>query len=138
MPGAGAGSEKVSPTIAIVEDEDDLRSAVEEYLTGHGYRVLGAANAEAFRAIAAERPIDAVVLDIAMPQGDGLALARWIGRHSGAGIIFATASGKPIDRIVGLEAGADDYIVKPYGLRELLARLKGLLRRMPAGEAIQP
>jgi DNA-binding response OmpR family regulator len=115
-----------------VDDEDDLRSAVAEHLGDEGYHVAGVANAQAFRDLAAVTRIDAVILDIAMPGEDGMSLARWIRSNSNMGIIFATASGRPIDRIVGFETGADDYIVKPYALRELSARLKGLLRRMPA------
>ena len=123
-------------SIVIVDDEDDLRSAVAEHLGDEGYHVAGVANAQAFRELAAVTRIDAVILDIAMPGEDGMSLARWIRSNSNMGIIFATASGRPIDKIVGFETGADDYIVKPYALRELSARLKGLLRRMPpAGPA---
>jgi DNA-binding response OmpR family regulator len=126
----GAGTDEVS--IVIVDDEDDLRGAVAEHLGDEGYRVSGVASAAAFRELAAVTRIDAVILDLAMPGEDGLSLARWIRSNSRMGIIFATAAGRPIDRIVGFETGADDYLVKPYALRELSARLKGLLRRLPA------
>lgn len=119
-------------TIAIADDEEHLAEAVAEYLAGHGYDVLTAPNAAAFRALVAERPIDVAILDIAMPGEDGLSLARWLRRQGRAGIIFASASGSPMDRIVGLEIGGDDYLSKPYDLRELLARVRSLIRRLDA------
>jgi DNA-binding response OmpR family regulator len=118
--------------VAVVDDEEDLREAVADYLSGHGFRVLTAADAAALRSLAATESIDAVILDIAMPGEDGLSLARWLRRNTRAGIIFASASGSAMDRIVGLEIGGDDYLAKPYDLRELLARLRSLIRRLPA------
>jgi DNA-binding response OmpR family regulator len=127
------------PTVAIVEDEEALREAVVEYLNMQGLRTLPAANAQAFRTLIETEKIDAVVLDIAMPGEDGLSLARWLRERHTIGIIFATAAGRQIDRIVGLEIGADDYLVKPYDLRELLARIRSILRRVkPAAPAKGP
>ncbi len=124
------------PTIAIVEDEEHLRDAVVEYLEERGLRVLAAENAMAFRQLARTEPFQIVILDIAMPGEDGLSLARWVRQWPNRpGIIFATSSGSPVDRIVGLEIGADDYVVKPYDLRELLARIRSLLRRLPDNTA---
>lgn len=117
--------------IVIVEDEPDLRDAVAEYLGANGYDVATAANATEMRALAAEGPFHLAILDIAMPGEDGLSLGRWIRSTMSAGIIFASAAGTAIDRIVGLEIGADDYVVKPYELRELLARVRSVLRRVP-------
>ncbi|WP_210530449.1 response regulator transcription factor [Rubellimicrobium arenae] len=117
-------------TIAIADDETDLLEAVAEYFEGHGFDVLTATDAVGFRAIVQERGIHLAILDIAMPGEDGLSLARWLRRSSRAGIIFASASGSPMDRIVGLEIGADDYVSKPYDMRELLARVRSLLRRL--------
>jgi two-component system phosphate regulon response regulator OmpR len=126
----------MSHTIAVVEDEDALREAVAEYLDGRGMRVLSAASAGELRALAATEPIDVAVIDIAMPGESGLSLARWLKeRGSKPGIIFATAAGRPRDRIAGIELGADDYIVKPYELRELYARINSVLRRLPAEPA---
>lgn len=122
----------MQPVVAVVEDEEHLREAVAEYLERHGFRVLAAADAAAFRRIARDTPFQVAVLDITMPGEDGLSLARWLRQWpERPGIVLATASGTPIDRIVGLEIGADDYLVKPYELRELLARLRSLLRRLP-------
>ncbi len=121
--------------LAIVDDEPHLREAVADFLRGYGFEVIEAADAAAFRALVAEAPVDVALLDIAMPGEDGLSLARWLRRRSRTGIIFATAAGLPIDRIVGLEIGADDYVVKPYDLRELLARIRSLLRRLAAEPA---
>jgi two-component system phosphate regulon response regulator OmpR len=122
--------------IAVVDDEPDLRDAVAEYLTSHGYRVSSLADGRALRALAGAERLDLVVLDINMPGEDGLSLARWLRSQSRAGIIFATAASQPIDRIVGLEVGGDDYLVKPFELRELLARVRSVLRRV--GNAAQP
>lgn len=121
--------------IAVVDDEDDLREAVVEYLSLNGYLVAGHARAADFRLAHEAEPVDLVILDIAMPGEDGLSLARWLRARGHSGIIFATASATSIDRIVGLEMGADDYVVKPYELRELLARVRSVLRRMPADAA---
>jgi DNA-binding response OmpR family regulator len=129
----------MQPTIVIVEDEEHLREAVAEYLEERGLRVLTAANAAALRDLARTELFQVVILDITMPGEDGLSLARWLRQWpSRPGIIFATASGSPVDRIVGLEIGADDYVVKPFDLRELLARIRSLLRRLPDGSAAAP
>lgn len=119
-------------TIAIADDEEHLLEAVAEYLAGHGFDVLTAGDAAAFRALVAERRVDVAILDIAMPGEDGLSLARWLRRQGRTGIIFASASGSAMDRIVGLEIGGDDYLSKPYDLRELLARVRSLIRRLDA------
>ena len=117
--------------IAIVEDEPDLRDAVAEYLEASGYEMLTAGNAAEMRELVAREHIHLAILDIAMPGEDGLALGRWLRSQMPLGIIYATASGTALDRIVGLELGADDYLVKPYELRELLARVRSVLRRVP-------
>jgi DNA-binding response OmpR family regulator len=123
--------------IAVVDDEDDLRDGVVEYLAMNGYAVAGYSRAAAFREAQESDPVDLAILDIAMPGEDGISLARWLRTRGKTGIIFATAAGTSIDRIVGLELGADDYLVKPYELREMLARVRSVLRRLPA-EAVQP
>ncbi|WP_245293166.1 response regulator [Mongoliimonas terrestris] len=116
-------------TIGIADDEDDLRETVAEYLTRRGFRVVQAADAAGFRELCAQEHLDLAILDIRMPHEDGLSLARWLRERSAIGIIFATAADEPIDRVVGLEIGADDYLTKPYEMRELLARVRCILRR---------
>jgi len=116
-------------TILIVDDEPDLREVLEEYFVGQGYRVLTAANAIAARAVAAGQPVDVALLDITMPGEDGLSLARHLReRYGNLAIIMLTSAGTVVDRIVGLEIGADDYVAKPFDPRELLARVKSVLR----------
>jgi DNA-binding response OmpR family regulator len=122
----------MAETIAIAEDEADLREAVAEFLQAKGYRVLATGNANEFRRQTQFESIDLALLDINMPGEDGLSLARWIRSRNAGGIIFATAAVAPVDRIVGLEVGADDYVTKPYDLRELLARIRSILRRNKA------
>ena len=120
-------------TIAVVDDEEHLREAVAEYLEGAGFRTVAAGTGAQFREIVAREPVDLVILDIAMPGEDGLSVARWLrGRGPRPGIILATSASEAIDKIVGLEIGADDYVVKPYDLREMLARVRSVLRRLPA------
>ncbi len=124
--------------IAIVEDEPDLRDAVAEYLGANGYDVTTADSAAEMRRLLETETFHLAILDIAMPGEDGLSLGRWLRTQIPIGLIYATAAGSPIDRIVGLELGADDYVVKPYELRELLARVRSVLRRVPSQAAIAP
>ncbi len=129
---ADSGGEKtLRARIVVVEDEPDLREAVVEYLGANGYDVMEAGSAAEMRALAETEAFHLAILDIAMPGEDGLSLARHLRATMPIGIIFATAAGASIDRIVGLEIGADDYVVKPYELRELLARVRSVLRRVP-------
>jgi two-component system OmpR family response regulator len=117
-------------TILIVDDEPDLREVLEEYFVAQGYTALSAESATAARALAAEHPVDLALLDIAMPGEDGLSLARHLReRYRNVAIVMLTSAGTVVDRIVGLEIGADDYVTKPFDPRELLARIKSVLRR---------
>jgi two-component system phosphate regulon response regulator OmpR len=118
--------------IIVCDDEPDLRGAVAEYLGKRGLDVRQAEDGAALRRLLAERPADCVVLDIAMPGEDGLSVARGLRAESDIGIVMLTAAGDVVDRVVGLEVGADDYIAKPVDLRELLARLRAVLRRREA------
>ena len=115
--------------IAVVDDEADLRTSVAEYLQLQGFVVSQAADGPGLRAILAHEAIDLVLLDLRMPGEDGLAVLRGVREHFGVPVIMVTAMGEPIDRIVGLEVGADDYVVKPFEFRELLARIRSVLRR---------
>ena len=118
------------PTLLVVDDEPELRGLLAEYFGRHGFAVSTAEDAAQARGrIAAARP-DLAVLDINMPGENGLSLARWLREaHPSVAIVMLTTVGESVDRIVGLELGADDYISKPYELRELLARVRAVLRR---------
>lgn len=116
--------------LLVVDDEPELVDILTEYFAGQGFAVSGAGSAaDARRAFARRRP-DLAILDIRMPGEDGLSLARWTReQHPSVGIIMLTTAADVVDRIVGLELGADDYLPKPFELRELLARVKSVLRR---------
>jgi two-component system phosphate regulon response regulator OmpR len=115
--------------VLIVDDDRDIRESMGEYLQGHGYDVALADGGEAMRkALDAALP-DVVLLDLNMPGEDGLSLARWLRANHDVGIIMVTGAGEVVDRVVGLEVGADDYLAKPFDPRELRARLKSVLRR---------
>jgi two-component system phosphate regulon response regulator OmpR len=120
--------------IVVVDDEPDIRETVQDYLDLHGYAVTQADGGEALRAIIAEQDVDLVLLDINMPGEDGLSLARFLREQTEVSLIMLTAAGEVVDRIVGLEMGADDYVAKPVDLRELLARVKAVLRRFESAE----
>jgi two-component system OmpR family response regulator len=117
------------PHILLVDDERDIRDPLAAYLAKNGVRVSKAEDAAAARQILAAYAIDLVLLDIMMPGEDGLSLAGFIRATSGTPVILLTAKAEETDRIVGLELGADDYVTKPFSPRELLARIKAVLRR---------
>ena len=119
-----------APHIVVADDEPDVRETVEEYLSMNGFRVSTAESGATVRRIVAEQAVDLVLLDVRMPGEDGLSLARHLREHYPVGIVMLTAVGTMVDRVVGLEMGADDYIPKPVDLRELLARVKAVLRRL--------
>ena len=121
--------------ILVVDDEPDIRETVRDYLELHGYGITEADGGEALRAAVAETPFDLVLLDINMPGEDGLSLARFLREQTATPVIMLTAASEVVDRIVGLEMGADDYLTKPVDLRELLARVKAVLRRFETAEA---
>ena len=115
--------------IAVVDDNEDIRELLSRYLAENGFRVTASASAEAFRATLRADPPDLVVLDIMMPGEDGISLCRYLYGRRLVPVIFLTAMGDDVERIVGLEIGADDYLPKPFNPRELLARIKAVLRR---------
>jgi two-component system phosphate regulon response regulator OmpR len=116
--------------LVVVDDEADVRDTLREYLSLQGFRVTALDGGAALRGLVeAAEGFDLAILDITMPGEDGLSLARFLRERTDVGIIMVTASGETIDRIVGLEMGADDYVPKPVDLRELLARVKAVLRR---------
>ena len=117
------------PTILVVDDEPSLRDALAYTLRKEGYRVVLAANGiEALRA-ARWQPPEAIVLDVMLPGIDGLQVCRTLRSESTVPILLLSAKGEEIDRVVGLEIGADDYLAKPFAMRELLARIRAMLRR---------
>ena len=128
-----------SARILVVDDDPELRSLLTGFLTSSGFVVASAGDGHEMRARIAEQPPDAIVLDLMLPGEDGLTLARELRRHSEVPILMLSARGEEVDRVVGLEVGADDYLAKPFSPRELLARLRALLRRArPAAPAPLP
>jgi len=119
--------------IVVVDDEPRIRNMLVHYFEDEGFRVGAVASAEQLRAYLRSEHPDIALLDLNLPDGDGLSLARELRALSGMGIIIVTGRADDVDRIVGLEVGADDYITKPFNLRELLARVKSLLRRLQPG-----
>src|SRR5918995_6712037 len=118
-----------APHIAVVDDHRDIRDLVGKYLMQHGYRISLAENAVAFRRLLERNALDLVVLDIMMPGEDGLSLCRHLRATTDLPVILLTAMAEDTDRVIGLEMGADDYVTKPFNPRELLARIKAVLRR---------
>ncbi|WP_079230451.1 response regulator [Pseudomonas putida] len=134
----------MSTTLLVVDDDDEIRELLCDYLTDAGYNVLAAADGEGMRQLLAESKVDLVVLDLMLPGEDGLSLCRQLQATPGMAVIMLSAKGSTLDRIIGLEVGADDYLAKPFEPRELIARIKAVLRRPqrldtaveePAGEA---
>jgi two-component system response regulator RegX3 len=117
------------PVVLVIDDEDSIQKLLNAALERDGYRIVGARDAaEGLIAFEREQP-DVILLDVMLPDGDGRDLAREIRTGSDVPIIMLTARGEEIDRVVGLELGADDYVVKPFSARELVARIRAILRR---------
>lgn len=123
--------------IQIVEDDPIASATLAAYLTREGYRVSTAPDGQTMRELFALGDVDLVLLDISLPDDDGFALLRDIRRQSEVSVIMVTGKAEDVDRIVALELGADDYVVKPFNTRELFARAKNLLRRTAAARAVQ-
>jgi two-component system, OmpR family, response regulator len=117
------------PHILIVDDHGEIRDLVARALVRDGFRVSEAADGKAMRKVLGEAQIDLVLLDLMLPGEDGLSLCRWLRAQSDVPIIMLTARGDEVDKVVGLELGADDYVSKPFGSRELIARIRAVLRR---------
>ena len=115
--------------VLVVDDEPRIRTMLRRYLVEEGFKVSDSADGAAMRAVLEREAVHLVLLDLMMPGEDGLALARYIRQRSEIPIIMLTAKGDLIDRVVGLEAGADDYVTKPFELREILARVRTVMRR---------
>ena len=122
----------MSRTVLVVEDEPKILDVVRDYLADAGFTVTTATDGRAALASARAAPPDLVVLDLGLPGLDGLDVARELHRRSSVPIIMLTARGGEVDRVLGLELGADDYLVKPFSPRELVARVRAVLRRAGA------
>lgn len=119
----------MGPNLLIVDDDAKLRQLLGEYLSGYGFLVQGLPDGQKLMAKVLQTPPDLIVLDVMLPQANGLDILNALRQHSQVPVIMLTAKGEDTDRIVGLEMGADDYLCKPFNPRELLARIKAVLRR---------
>ena len=126
------------PHVLLVDDERDIIDPLAAYLTKNGFRVSKARNAALAREIVAAHAIDIALIDIMMPGEDGLSLSGFIRATTSIPVILLTAKAEETDRIVGLELGADDYVTKPFSPRELIARIKAVLRRTSTGRVTAP
>ena len=118
-----------APHILVVDDHREIRDLVSRALSKEGFRVSTAADGKSMRKVLADGRIDLILLDLMLPGEDGLSLCRALRAGSNIPIIMLTAKGDEVDRVIGLEMGADDYLPKPFGSRELIARIRAVLRR---------
>ncbi len=116
--------------IAVLDDEVDITLLLANYLQGHGFRVTQVHNGRALMALMDTDPADLVLLDLGLPGEDGFSIARRMRENWRCGLVIVTGRGDAVDKVVGLEVGADDYVTKPFDLRELVARVKAVLRRL--------
>lgn len=125
-------AQSILPTrhILVVDDDTELRAQMAAYLCEHGYQVHEAADAVSMEQVLARSPIDLVVLDVMLPGEDGLSICRRLADGGGPAIVMVSAMGEEVDKILGLELGADDYLAKPCNPRELLARVRAVIRRL--------
>lgn len=119
----------MSITLLVVDDDDEIRELLCDYLSDAGYQTLAAADGAQMREQLARNKVDLVVLDLMLPGEDGLSLCRQLQAQPGLAVVMLSAKGSTLDRIIGLEVGADDYVAKPFEPRELVARIKAVLRR---------
>ncbi|MDI6935346.1 response regulator transcription factor [Serratia sp. Se-PFBMAAmG] len=128
----------MSTTLLVVDDDDEIRELLCDYLNDAGYNVVAAADGDGMREQLAQHKVDLVVLDLMLPGEDGLSLCRHLQAIPGLAVIMLSAKGSTLDRIIGLEVGADDYLAKPFEPRELIARIKAVLRRPQRLETAAP
>ncbi len=126
------------PHVAVLDDEVDITQLLANYLQMQGFRVSQVHNGRALLDLMASDPAALVLLDLGLPGEDGFAIARQLREHWRCGLVIVTGRGDAIDKVVGLEIGADDYVTKPFDLRELLARMKAVLRRLTPAEPAPP
>ncbi|BFI96099.1 MAG: response regulator [Rhodanobacter sp.] len=125
-----------TPHLLVVDDDEEIARLLARYFTAHGFRVSSVGDGIEMRRLLAAESVDIVMLDLGLPGEDGLALTRYLREHWHGPVIIVTGRGDTVDRVVGLELGADDYVAKPFDLRELLARVRSVLRR--AGDRAPP
>jgi DNA-binding response OmpR family regulator len=136
--GEGSVVDPSQSTILVVDDEDVVRDVVVRYLQHEGMRTHQASDGEQAQRLITDSPPDLVILDVMMPKINGLDLCGWIRSRGEIPVILLTARGEESDRITGLELGADDYVVKPFSPRELVVRVKAILRRTGTGQKRTP
>ncbi len=124
--------------ILVVDDDPDMRLVLREHLEPEGFEVIDAANGAEMRAVIGRQEVDLVILDLQLPDEDGLNLAKLLREKTDAGIVMLTGKGTTVDMVVGLEVGADDYVAKPFKWRELLARIRSVLRRTKQAREVKP
>lgn len=124
--------------LLVVDDDEEIVALASRYFATHGFRVSGAADGNAMRRVLAEEMVDLVLLDLGLPGEDGFDLTRHLRANWRGPVIIVTGRGESVDRVVGLELGADDYVTKPFDLRELLARVRSVLRRSGGRDAPAP
>jgi len=118
-----------SPHLLVVEDDEQIVDIIRRYFSSQGFEVSAARDGASMRAVLEQKSVDAVLLDLGLPGEDGFVLTRYLRERWKGALIIVTGRGEAIDRVVGLELGADDYVTKPFDLRELLARVRSVLRR---------
>jgi DNA-binding response OmpR family regulator len=128
---------EVVSTVLVVDDEPSVRDVVVRYLKQEGYTTLEAGDGDAARAMLETQTPSLIILDLMLPGMDGLSLCRWIRERSELPVIMITALGEESDRLTGLELGADDYLTKPFSPRELMARVKAVLRRSSPATSLE-
>ncbi len=131
-------SPQAPPHILVVEDDPFVRDVLDIYLRGEGYEVTLTADGKDMRRVLADKPVHLVIMDLRLPGEDGFALTRYLREQYPVGIIILSTRHEIMDRVVGLECGADDYLTKPFEERELLARIRSVLRRAGAVPAQTP
>ncbi len=125
--------ESSPPHLLIVDDDTEILALIQRYFSSQGFKVSTAINGTAMRTAIKAGCVDIVLLDLGLPREDGFELTRYLREHWGGAIVIVTGRGDSVDRVVGLELGADDYVTKPFDLRELLARVRSVLRRTTPG-----
>ncbi|MDW9402751.1 response regulator [Pseudomonas soli] len=120
----------MNTTLLVVDDDDEIRELLCDYLTDAGYQVLAAVDGKQMHAQLTRHKVDLVVLDLMLPGEDGLSLCRQLQAQPGLAVVMLSARGSTLDRIIGLEVGAEDYLAKPFEPREMVARIKAVLRRL--------